>query len=225
MARSGTGAAGMIQATMNRIGGFAEAFVAQVYQPLLHRLHQLNKDKTPMPYIKSVLGDKLGPEFKFDTDDFMNAPAEFEVLAGSHLAAKGQMAQSLFMMIQLFENQPLMDQLNTISNKKVNIEELFHMIHDISGWKNYYDIIQDMTPQEKQAKEANSPAAQQAAKQQGQAQAQDKKFGQDQQIIDQENEARMARDIFREIAKKSAEPEMLLGAEAPQQGLGSNETG
>ncbi len=225
MARTGTGAAGMIQATMNRIGGFAEAFVAQVYQPLLYRLHQLNKDKTPMPYIRSVLGDKIGPEFKFDTDDFMNAPAEFEVLSGSHLAAKSQMAQSLFMMIQLFENQPLMDQLNKISGKKVNIEELFHMVHDISGWKNYYDIIQDMTPEEKQALQMQSAAAQQQAKVQGQMQVQGQKFGQDQQIIDQENEARMARDIFREIAKKSAEPEMLLGAEAPQQGLGSNEVG
>lgn len=223
--RTGTGASGMIQATMNRIGGFAEAFVAQVYQPLLFRLHQLNKDKTPMKYIRDVLGDKLGPSFKFDTDDFMNSPAEFEVLAGSHLAAKGQMAQSLFMMIQLFENQPLMDQLNKISKKKVNIEELFHMIHDISGWKNYYDIIQDLTPEEQQAQAAQSPAAQQQAKMQAQSQMQDKKFGQDQQIIDQENDARMARDVFREIAKKSVEPEMLQGAEAPQQGLGSNEVG
>lgn len=223
--RTGTGASGMIQATMNRIGGFAETFVSQVYQPLLYKLHQLNKDKTPMKYIQSVLGDKLGQDFKFDTDDFMNAPAEFEVLAGSHLAAKSQMAQSLFMMIQLFENQPLMDQLNKISKKKVNIEELFHMIHDISGWKNYYDIIQDMTPQEMQAQQMQTPAAQAMAKLQGQSAMQGQKFNQQQQLIDQQNEARMARDIFREIAKKSSEPEMLLGAEGPAQGLGSEEVG
>jgi len=222
-ARSGTGAAGIIQATMNRIGGFAEMFVRQVYEPLIYKIHTLNKEKMPISYIRKVLGNVLGKEFKFDADQFLNGPAEFEVLAGSHLAAKSQMAQSLFMMMQLFESQPLMDQLSKISQKKVNIEELFHMIHDISGWKNYYDIIQDMTPDEIEAQKAQSPMAQMQAKAAIQDQQSDKKFGQTQQVIDQENEARAARDVFRVIAEKSAEPEALLGAMAPSQGLGSNE--
>lgn len=221
--RTGTGAAGLIQATMNRIGGFAEAFVRQVYEPLIYKIHQLNKEKMPMGYIRKLLGDVLGKEFKFDAGDFLNAQAEFEVLAGSHLAAKSQMAQSLFMMIQLFENAPLMDQLNKINQKKVNIEELFHMVHDISGWKNYYSIIQDMTPEEIQRQQAQSQAAQMQTKLAGQMQVNNQKFQQNQALIDQENEARAARDLFRVIAEKSAEPEALLGASAPAQGLGSNE--
>lgn len=221
MARSGTGASAMIQATMNRIGGFAEMFVKQVYEPLLYQIHQLNKDKMPIGYIKKVLGDKLEADYKFNAGDFLNAPAEFEVLAGSHLAAKAQMAQSLFMMIQLFESQPLMDQLSKISKKKVNVEELFHMVHDISGWKNYYDIIQDMTPEEIQAQQQSNPAV---AKVQGQMAVNQQKFGQQQQLIDQENEARVVRDVLRHIAEKSSEPEALLGASAPTEGLGSNES-
>lgn len=222
--RTGTGAAGVIQATMNRIGGFAESFVRQVYEPLLYRMHQMNKDKMPVAYIRQVLGEKLGPEFKFKAGDFLNAPAEFEVLAGSHLAAKSQMAQSLFMMLQLFESQTLMSQLNTISQKKVNIEELFHMVHDISGWKNYYNIIEDMTDEEIQRQQASSPAAMEQMKAQTQSASQDKQFAQKQAVIDQENEGRAARDIFRVIAEKSAEPEALLGASAPTVGVGSNET-
>lgn len=222
MGRSGTGAAGLIQANMNRIGGFAESFVRQIYEPLIYKMHELNRDKTPIAYIRQVLGVKLGPEFKFDPEDFLNAPAEFEVLAGSHLAAKAQMAQSLFMMIQLFENQPLMDQLNKISQKKVNIEELFHMIHDISGWKNYYDIIVDLTAQEKMAMQQQNPALQ---KLQGQMTLNNQKFQQDQQLIDQENDARAARDIFRQIAEKASLPQALTGAESPDVGLGSQETG
>jgi hypothetical protein len=223
LGRSGTGAAGMIQATMNRIGGFAEDFVRQVYEPLLYQLHTLNKEKMPIGYIKKVLGEELGQDFKFDTDEFMSSPTEFEVLAGSHLAAKAQMAQSLFMMIQLFENAPLMQQLQQIDQKIVDIEELFHMVHDISGWKNYYKIIKPMTPQQAQAaQQANNP---QAGKLQGQMQLNQQKFGQDQQIIDQENEARSVRDILRVIAEKSAEPEALLGAAAPTEGLGSNTSG
>jgi len=166
----------------------------------------------------------MAEDFTFDAGDFLNAPAEFEVLAGSHLAAKSQMAQSLFMMLQMFENPPVMDQLNKISHKKVNIEELLHMMHDVSGFKNYYDIIVDMTPQEIQAQQMQSPAAQQQQQLQGKMQLNDQKFGQNQQIIDQESEARAVRDVFRVIAEKSAEPEALLGASAPSEGVGSSET-
>lgn len=220
--RNATGASAMIQATMNRIGGFAEMFVKQVYEPLLYQIHQLNKDKMPVGYIKKILGDKLGPEYKFNAGDFLNAPAEFEVLAGSHLAAKAQMAQSMFMMMQLFESQPIMDQLTKVSHKKVNVEELLHMMHDISGWKNYYDIVQDMSPQEIQNQQMANPAV---AKVQGQMAVNNQKFGQQQQLIDQENEARVVRDVLRHIAEKSSEPEALLGAEAPTEGFGSDTEG
>lgn len=219
--RNATGASAMINATMTRIGGFTEMFVKQVYEPLLYQIHELNKDKMPIGYIREVLGEKLGPEFKFSASDFLNAPAEFEVLAGSHLAAKAQMAQSLFMMIQLFESQPLMDQLAKVANKKIDVSELFRMVCDVSGWKNTYDIIKDMTPDEVQRQQAQNPAM---MKVQGQMAVNNQKFGQQQQLIDQENEARVVRDILRHIAEKSSEPEALLGAEAPTEGMGSQES-
>jgi hypothetical protein len=210
--RSGTGAAGLIQANMNRVGGFAEQFVRQVYEPLLYHMHEMNRDKLPIPYILAVLGDKLGPAFTFDPAEFKNAPAEFEVLAGSHLAAKSQMAQSLFLMLQTFESAPMMDQLNKISNKKVNIEELFHMIHDLSGFKNYYNVIVDMTPDEQARQAAQSPAAVAQAQAGIKAQASDQKFQQNSALVDQENEARLVRDVFRQIAEKNIEPEVLTGS-------------
>lgn len=220
MGRSGTGAAGIIQATMNRIGGFAEEFVRQVYEPLLYQMHQLNKDKMPMAYVKKLLGDKLEADFKFSPQDFMDAPAEFEVLAGSHLAAKGQMAQSLFMMLQLFDSDAMQKQLS-IQGKKVNAEELVHMVHDLSGFKNYYDVIQDMTPEDTQRQQAQSQGGQMQQKLAGQMQINDQKAQQNSALIDQENEARAVRDVFRVIAEKSAEPEALLGT-ATGTGFGSN---
>ncbi len=223
MGRSGTGAAGIIQATMNRIGGFAEMFVRQVYEPLLYAMHQMNKDKTPIDYIQKVLGEKLGKDFKFDPQEFMDAPAEFDVLAGSHLAAKAQMAQSLFMMIQIFENQQFLEQILT-AGKIVDVEELMHMVHDISGWKNYYDIVRDQTDQEKQALKEKSEAAQMQSKGAMQANLQNQKFQQTQQIVDQENEARITRDVFRHITEASVMPEALSG-ETPTQGVGSEEGG
>lgn len=220
MARSGTGASALVQATMTRIGGFTEMFVKQVYEPLLYQIHQLNKDKMPIGYIRKVLGEKLGPEFKFDAGDFLNAPAEFEVLAGSHLAAKAQMAQSLFMMIQLFESQALMDQLAKVAQKKIDVSELFRMVCDVSGWKNTYDIIKDMSPDEVKRQQMQNPAM---MKVQGQMAVNEQKHGQQKDLIDQENEARVVRDILRHIAEKSAEPEALLGAFAATEGMGSNE--
>jgi hypothetical protein len=219
--RNATGASAMIQATATRIGGFAEDFVKNVYEPLLYEIHQMNKDKMPIGYIKKLLGDKLGPQFKFAAGDYLNAPAEFEVLAGSHLAVKQQMAQSMFMIIQLFTSPPMMDQLAK-TGKKVNVEELLHMVHDLSGHTNYYDVIQDMTPEEWQMqKQQMNPAAQ---KLQGQMQINNQKFQQNQALVDQENEARVVRDILRHIAEKSAEPEAMLGA-PPTEGFGSEEQG
>jgi hypothetical protein len=213
LGRTGTGAAAMIQATMNRIGGFAEDFVRQVYEPLLYKMHEMNKEKLSSSYIKKVLGEKLGSDMeKFDMEKFLNARAEFKVLAGSHLAQKAQMAQSLFLMIQLFETAPLMQQLNQISGKKVNIEELFHMVHDISGWKNYYQIIQDMTPEELARMQAQSKAAETAAKLQGQMTLNQQKFNHAQALIDQENEARVVRDTFRELLRSTqTKPDVGLG--------------
>lgn len=224
-ARSGTGAAAMINATMSRIGATAEVFSRQVFEPLLYKIHELNKRKTPMGYVRKLLGAKMGDDYqKFNPQDFMDAPAVFEVLAGSHLAAKAQMAQSLFMMIQLFESPQLLAQLTDIGGKVVDVEELFKMVHDISGWKNYYNIVRPMTPEEQQRQqqkaEMNSPMAKAQAQQQVMQQQQQNKSA----LIDQENESRIVRDMFRDIAKRSAEPELLSGA-PPTEGVGSQEVG
>lgn len=220
MGRSGTGAGGIIQATMTRLGSFTENFTRNVYEPLLYKFHKMNRNKLPVSYIRKVLGENLSKDFQFDPGDFLNGKAEFEVLAGSHLAAKAQMAQSLFMMMQLFENPPIMEQL-ALQGKKVRVEELLHMIHDLSGFTNYYDVVADMTPDELQQQKMKSNP--EAMKLQGQMALQKMKGDQNTADIDQENEARVARDVFRTIAEKSATPEALLG-QPGNVGFGSTET-
>lgn len=221
LGRSGTGAAAIAQATLTRLGAMPEDFVHQVFEPWLYRMHELNKAKLPLPYIRSVLGKNLGSDFTFRYEDFLNAPVEFEVLAGSHLAAKAQMAQSLFMMLQLFENAPLMSQLAQVSHKKVNIEELFHMVHDLSGFKNYYNVIEDMTPEEEaRQNQVSNPAV---AKIQGAMAENQQKFQQKQALIDQDNEAQAARIIIRHGLEVSSQPEELTGTPSAVEGFGSNE--
>lgn len=224
-ARSGTGAAAMINATMSRIGATAEVFVRQVFEPFLFKMHELNKRKTPISYIRKVLGDIMGKEYaQFNPTDYMNARVQFDVLAGSHLAAKAQMAQSLFMMIQLFESPQLVESLNNISQKVVDVEELFHMVHDISGWKNYYQIIRPMTPDEQARQQAQTQAAMAQSKGVQQQNLQNQKFNQQQQLLDQENNARIVRDVFRHLQTASVTPEVLSG-QLPTEGVGSVEQG
>lgn len=221
-ARSGTGAAAMINATMSRIGATAEVFARQVFQPLLFKMHELNKRKTPISYIKKILGDRMGKDYaNFSLDEFMEATVDFDVLAGSHLAAKAQMAQSLFMMFQIFDNPQIAAQLG-MQHKTVEVEEILHMIHDISGWKNYYDIIRDMTAEEAQRYQAQSEAAQQQAAMASKMALQQNQFNNKSQLVDQENNARIVREMFKDISKRSAEPQMLSGA-PPTQGVGSQE--
>ena len=223
-ARSGTGAQGIINATMSRIGATAEVFVRQVFEPFLYKMHELNKRKTPISYVIKILGDRMGPDYaKFDPQNFMDAQGTFDVLAGSHLAAKAQMAQSLFMMFQIFDNPAIAQQLG-LQQKTVEIEEILHMIHDISGWKNYYDIIRNMTSGEIQRQQAQSDAAMQQSKLNQQMTLNNQSFQQKAQLADSENNARIVREMFKDIAKKSAEPQMLMGA-LPTQGVGSEEEG
>jgi hypothetical protein len=222
MGRTATGASALSSATDSRLGGFIENFIAKVYEPWLYEMHELNCNQLPLSTLRTILEDNAQTDFKpdvFKEEDFLNARFKFEVLAGSHLAAKQQMAQSLVMMVQLFENPPLMEQLKT-EGKKVVIEELFHMLHDISGWKNYYDVIQPMSPQDLQRQQQQNPAVMQA---QAKAQQNQQQFQQKSALVDQENEARAGRDILRAQLEAAAKPEAIQGTPGGT-GLGSAES-
>jgi hypothetical protein len=173
--------------------------------------------------LREILTNEQQTDFKleeFKEEEFLNARFQFDVLAGSHLAAKQQMAQSMVMMVQLFENPQMMQQL-TLQNKKVNIEEMFHMLFDLSGYKNYYNVIQDMTPQDAQRAQQQNPAVVAA---QSKGQQQQTQFQQKSQLIDQENEARAARDVLRMQIEKAERGETVQGTPGTE-GLGSNEAG
>jgi hypothetical protein len=223
LGRTATGAQGMIAATDSRIGGFIELFNRQVYEPWLYRMHDLNCQRLPLSTLRRILKENVQTDFNidiFEPTHYLNARFEFDVLAGSHLAAKQQMAQSMVMMIQLFENPQLMQQLQ-IQNKKVQIEELFHMLHDLSGFKNYYNVIANMTPQDAQRAQMQNPAVV-GAMAKGQQANQD--FQHKQALIDQENEARAARDILRMQIEKAERGETVEGQPGGA-GFGANMLG
>jgi hypothetical protein len=222
MGRTATGAGALAAATESRIGGFIESFIRNVYEPWLYQMHELNCERLPLTTLREILQAEGPNDFQMDAfkeEDYLNARFKFDVLAGAHLAAKQQMAQSMVMMIQLFENPPLMQQLET-EGKKVDIEELFHMIHDLSGFKNYYDIIKPLTPEDKQRQQQQNPAVLQA---QAKAQQGNQEFQHKQALIDQENEARAARDVLRQQLEEASKPGTIEGeGVGVKRGFGSN---
>lgn len=210
MGRSATGAGALNAAAANRIQALVENFVAQVYEPFLYEMHELNRERLPFSVLRDILGKKLGQQYKVKPVDYCNAEFEFDVLAGSHLAARSQMAQSLAIMVQIFDSPITMQKLAEVNQKYVDVDELMHMVHDMSGFKNYYDVIKDMTPEMIQRQKAAAQAPAQAQLQAKMA-LEDKKFQNQQTLLDEGNLAKAGRDVLRKGVEKSADQETVTG--------------
>ncbi|HEX3682213.1 MAG TPA: hypothetical protein VHU83_06690 [Bryobacteraceae bacterium] len=161
--RTATGASALSSAAASRIGSFSEDFCNQVFAPFLWRLHELNCERLPVTELREVLNDELGEDFELDEAEYFGAAIKkFEVLAGSKLAVRQQMAQSITLMMQLFESPQTMQELAQVNGEYVDVAELLHMISDVSGWKNYYSIVKKMTPEMQKRMMAMNPAVIQA---------------------------------------------------------------
>ena len=218
MGRTATGAGNMASASASRLQGPLEAFIEQVYKPFLSKITQLIKERMPMEEIEDILGEKLGKEFtqNLDYDEFMNARLDFEILAGSRMAAKRAMAQSLPLEFNLLA-QPAVTQDLASKDQTVDWLVLARRLDEVSDWRYAEDVIRDLTPQEKQAKQANNEAA---AKFQQQVALQQMKGQQQAQNIDQENFGRAANQVLR-----ISEERTMQGAPTGTGGLREGFTG
>jgi hypothetical protein len=211
----------MAGAVNDRIGGFVEDFVLQVFEPFLWDLHQMNCEFLPEKVLADILNDKLGKDFELDAEKYFNAPIErFEVMAGSHIAVKQQMAQAVTLMVELFQSPQTMSELAQINGQYVDVSELLHMIADVSGFRNFYDVIKDLTPEMRQKMMAMNPAVIQA---QAKGRLQQQQHQNQQELIDQ-------KDVNRAVVlglRSGIESEIRSEAETGQggaEGLGAGGT-
>ena len=203
--RTATGAGGMMQAAIDRIGGLAEDFVRQVYQPFLWQMYEMNKKFLPATVYRRILGDKLGPEYRASIKNFMLSGVEsFDVLAGSHLATKQQMAQSLPLIMQYFTNPALAEQVADINGEFIEFKELLHMLTDSSGWGGgqFYSIFKPLTDEMKKARGAKQNPIQQKTAAQAQLNEQKSKLRQNE--LQQEWTQRAAGDVIRHSIEASS---------------------
>src|SRR5258708_11223624 len=161
--RSATGAGSLVQAAVVRIGGLVEDFNRQVFQPWLWEMYDLNRMFLPPEVFRSVLNEKLGTELKFSIVEYLKGKRgiqSFNVLAGSHLAARQQMAQSMPLIMQYFSQPALAEQIADINGEYIDFDEILHMLTDVSGWGNtYYSIVKPLTPEMKARRQQQQQAA------------------------------------------------------------------
>ena len=160
--RTGTGVNAFTAASSSRLEGPMGNFTRQVFIPWLYQLDELNKKYLPMQQARLILGEELGSEFKFDEGAFLNGKVKFDVLAGSRLAAKRIVAQSLPLLTQIFENPQIQQQLNEINQEYVDVRELLLTWMEASGWRNTRSLIKPMSEEMKQRQQAANPAVQKA---------------------------------------------------------------
>jgi hypothetical protein len=192
---------------------FVEKLADNVIVPFLYAMQDMNNEMLPEKTWQSILSEDLQHAYMKENGDIeklVNARLKFSILAGAKMQARKQMAQVLPVLFQLVGNPATADQLS-IQGKKVDFVELLHMLWEASEWKNFRDVIVDMSPQDLQRSQQNSPAA----KMQAQAQIQQQTMQQQQNnkldIIDSENTARAGREVLRAALEKATEPDILGG--------------
>jgi hypothetical protein len=199
-ARTATGAGGIIAANAGRIQGPVGHFVNGILIPLVELTDYFVKERMDPAEIRKTLGDELGAAFELDAHNFYASEDRFECLAGAHLAAKKAMAQALPLMVQIFENAPLVQQLNAIGYV-VDVKMLLEMFMEVSEWKNARELIRPMTPDEQQKYQQNNPGVQRV---QGQIAAIGARHEAKSAEIDQQNEADLAKNLIGKASDEAA---------------------
>lgn len=219
LARSSAGAQLIASGASNRLSDFVEKLSNQIIIPFLYEVYEMDRAMLPVSQMRYILDDELEHEFiksGGDIVDLLNARVKFSILAGAKMQARRNMAQALPLMTQYLMN-PETSQALAVQKKKIDVLEITHMQFEASDWKNYKDVIIDMTPEDEARWQATQPAAAVQAKTAAASQMQETKFQQQQQLADQQNEARAARDILRVQYKAQVE-----GTPSP---LGNNPLG
>jgi hypothetical protein len=130
------------------------------------------------------------------------------------------MTQAVSLMVELFGSPQTMSELSQINGQYVDIEELLHMIADVSGFRNFYDVIKPLTAEMKQRMMAQNPAVLQAQAKAGLAQQQHDNAA---ELIDQKDINRATVLTLRDAMKQNMQTEAVTG-EPGGQGLGEGAT-
>ena len=224
LARSSAGAQGILAGSNTPISEFVDKLATMVIIPYLYDMQEMNRSMLPLSQLEFIMSEELKSEYTAngnDLIDILNARVKFDILAGSKMATRRNMAQGLPLLSQFLSSPAVVEQL-ALEGKKVDVNEIVHMWFESSEWKNQNDVIVPMTPQDLQRQQQQSQGGMMQQKFQQQQALQAQKAAAQETQADNENIARAARDVLREGFKKSVEPEEITGEpNTSGQGFGS----
>jgi len=224
LARSSAGAQGILAGSNTPISEFVDKLATMVIIPYLYDMQEMNRSMLPLSQLDYIMSEELKHEYMAnggDLIDILNARVKFDILAGSKMATRRNMAQGLPLLSQFLSSPAVVEQL-ALEGKKVDVNEIVHMWFESSEWKNQNDVIVPMTPQDLQRQQQQSQGGMMQQKFQQQQALQAQKAAAQETQADNENIARAARDVLREGFKKSVEPEEITGEpNTSGQGFGS----
>ena len=153
--RSGTGAGAVAGASSARVQSFVDIVCDQCLLPLLYSFLKMDRMWLDPAVIRKIVGKTLWTSMEQNHDGDLtldmcnNDDIEFTLLAGSNIAAKQKMGQSLPLLGQMLE-APAVQQGLASAQMKVNWVEYSRRWEEVSGWKTPEDIIIPMTQQDQQ---------------------------------------------------------------------------
>lgn len=213
IARSSAGAQLIGQGASAQPSEFVEKLANQVIVPFLYAVHKMDRMMLPAATWKYILTDELQHAYadNFDIIELRNSKVKFQILAGAKMQVRRNIAQLTPILIQFLTSPEIVQGLG-VEKKKVNANEVIHMMMDSSGaGSEYYSVISEMSQEDEQRWQMTTPAAQQQAKAQGQAALMNQQFEQKKALLDQESVSRAGRDVLRHAYESAVTPQALTG--------------
>ena len=201
-------------------------FIDQILIPFFYFLDEMIQRHMTDREILDVLGEHLGPAAieNIEMQRYHDGTCQFDVLAGSRLAAKQIMTQSLVILGEYVLNPQLQQFLAEVHGVYLDQREFLKMVLISSEWGTGIidTLIRPLTPEMKQRMQAKQGAPDpKAAAQMARDQA---KFQADSALEDQKTQNRITRDVTVDSFRKMGEDVAVTG-EATGPGFGAGEGG
>lgn len=204
--RSGSGAQLVGQAQAGRLDGPMERFIRQVFVPWLYIMDGMNSKRLPARTLREMLDEDMEHDYaKFDHIAWRNAQVNYQVLAGSHLGPRKQMAEFMPFLQQTVNTPPIMEAA-TNAGKIFDFEVYFKMWAQLAGFKYSQSFFRDMTADEKKTRDANSQAALEAKKANSATSLQAQKDQGKERQISAEGMSRAAEKVMQHLAENTMTP-------------------
>lgn len=160
--RTATGMNALSAGVGARLGYLIDFISNLIFVPTLEFIQECNSKWLDEETIHTILTDELAHDYEGDLIDIVNANLKFRMLASAKAKARQTLAANLMPMLQVFQQQPVIDAMQT-QGLVIDWVEVAQAVADISEIAGTQKWIRKMTTDEKNAMMRKNEFAQQAA--------------------------------------------------------------